>query len=770
MQPWLRVCCLVAIIAVSAPRTDAAELADELQRQDAVVATAEEKDSLANQVRDDLRVRLQLANARSTAEWQAIQTREDWERLRAKKLEALERSLGRWPDQTPIRIEMTGEVVGDGFRVRNILAESRPGWWVSANVYVPEPLRESMPGIVISHAHHTAKTHGELQDMGMTWARAGCCVIVPDHVGHGERRQHPFASATDYPKPFAVGRQDYYFRYDNAIQLHLVGESLIGWMAWDLTRCADVLLSIKGVDAERLILLGGVAGGGDPAAVAGLLDNRFAAVVPFNFGGPQPETRYPLPEDSERTFDYVGSGGWESTRNLQQSAAGGFLPWMIVGGIAPRRLVYGHEFSWDRERDLVWKRFEKIYGLYERPERLAFTHGRGVLKDQPPTATHCTHIGAPHRVKIHEAFRQWFGIEVTPDSEYSHRIDSDRLRCWTDEARRSLQPKSLSQMTTALADDLVKRLREQKRATSLRVEVQDRWEALLGGLAVERLQEANRRTSDEVAGIHVERWMLKAASGIRIPCVLLRPEKAERHTPVVLAICSQGKTRLLKERSTDIAAIVNVGGMVCLADPRGIGESKLGDSHTRRSSATSHSSTDLMLGTPLLGEQLSDVRLVLHWLRQRSDVGFRPLVVWGESLIPANPESAAFKTPRDDDQALPAVSEPQASLLALLTGLFEEDLDAIYTCGGLVSWHSLLQSHLVLTAHDVVVPRALIAGDMSDLIAVQAPTTQLWLEGLVDGWNRAASESDLAVLRMARPEGRVAATRQGIAKWIKELK
>jgi hypothetical protein len=60
-----------------------------------------------------------------------------------------------------------------------------------------------MPGIVLCHSHHNPKTQGELQDMGMTWARLGCMVLVMDQLGHGERRQHPFRSAKDYPGEFS---------------------------------------------------------------------------------------------------------------------------------------------------------------------------------------------------------------------------------------------------------------------------------------------------------------------------------------------------------------------------------------------------------------------------------------------------------------------------------------------------------------------------------------------------------------------------------------
>jgi len=733
---------------------------------DGTVATDDERESLANQVRTHLQQGLRRANERSTSEWNAVQSREDWERLRTAKLEALRKSLGApWQTEPGLRTEVTAEIEGDGFRIQNILLESRPGWWVSANLYRPQVSKDSMPGIVICHAHHTPKQHGELQDMGMTWARAGCLVIIPDQIGHGERRQHPFGSSADYPKPFSAGRQDYFFRYDNAIQLQLVGESLIGWMAQDLSRCVDLLLAPSGIDPQRIVLLGSVAGGGDPAAVAGALDHRFAAVVPFNFGGPQPETRFPLPDDIEQSFNYAGSGSWESTRNLAFSAHDLFLPWTIVGAVAPRRLVYGHEFSWDRERDPVWKRLQSIYQLYGHAGRLAFAHGFGELKGQPPQASHCTHIGIPHRKKIHEAFATWFGIEAT---EFSERVSSERLRCWTPDALQQHPPRRLAELTAdiAVAHDRDRRAHASGNLNERRLSVRTRYQAVLGETDLEALASATRRSADSATPELVQRWMLQGESGIRIPCVLLRSDKQDRHQPVILAICSQGKNRLMKERASEIAHLLEQGATICLMDPRGIGESKLGDSHTRRSSATSLSSTSLMLGHPLLGEQLRDVRLVLRWLRQRQDVGFRPLVLWGESLVEPNADDSAFHTPRDDDQALPAVSEPQAPLLALITGLFEDDLDGIYATGGLVSWRSALASHLVLTAYDSIVPGILTAGDIDDLIAAQRPQTRVRLERLVDGWNRLASPEAQASLTKASARCSVDSKRRGIAAWL----
>jgi hypothetical protein len=210
-----------------------------------------------------------------------------------------------------------------------------------------------------------------------------------------------------------------------------------------------VLLAQPGVDAQKLALLGAVAGGGDPAAVTGAVDERIAVVGPFNFGGPQPETRYPLPDDAETWFNYAGSGSWESTRNLADSARDGFLPWVIVGSIAPRKLIYGHEFAWDGERDPVWRRFQKIWSWYDAAGSLGVAHGRGSLRGNSPEDSHCGNIGAYHRRMIHPLLTRWLDIRVTTDDEYSQRHEAHALACWSDEWREKLSPRPLRELLRA---------------------------------------------------------------------------------------------------------------------------------------------------------------------------------------------------------------------------------------------------------------------------------------------------------------------------------
>ena len=47
---------------------------------------------------------------------------------------------------------------------------------------------------------------------------------------------------------------------------------------------------------------------------------------------------------------WFGIPSWEPTRCLRLGARDGFAHWMIVGSVAPRRLIYAHEFARDRGR------------------------------------------------------------------------------------------------------------------------------------------------------------------------------------------------------------------------------------------------------------------------------------------------------------------------------------------------------------------------------------------------------------------------------------
>jgi dienelactone hydrolase len=747
--------CLLAT-TVSPVRGDEARLralTKELQALDAKVyhpGSAEHK-KLLDDIRADVSGRRDRLNRESTAAWQNIKDKADWGRFVRAKLEALKTSLGHWPPvPETLRVRVTRKLPGDGFVIENIVFESRPGLLVTANLYSPAKPAASMPGILICHSHHNPKSQGELQDMGMTWARQGCLVLVPDMLGHGERRQHPFTDASTYKGSFKPGRQDYYFRYNVALQLHLIGDGLMGWMVWDLMRGVDLLLSRPGIDKDRIILLGAVAGGGDPAAVTAALDPRIRAVVPFNFGGPQPETKYPLPEDADKTFNYAGSGSWESTRNLRRSAADGFLPWVIVGSVAPRGLIHAHEFAWDRERDPVWKRLEKIYGFYDARDKLAFAHGRGKLTGQPPESTHCNNIGAEHRKHIHPTLEEWFRIPI-PEKEYQKRFAPEELRCLTKEAQTELRGKSVHELATELGRQRLevarKRLAQlppKRAAAQLRAD----WAELLGATEFPPGARPSVFRGAAIEGIAIERYLVPVATPkerdrVEIPLLILVPkhQKTEKIS-VVMAIAQTGKQGFLRHRADTVARLLQAGVAVCLPDLRGTGEAGFpGDSRRRSSASTSLSATELMLGETLLGARLRDLTAVLAFLRERATFDPARIALWGDSFAPVNSPDDNLQVPLDADK-LPDQAEPLGGLLTLFGALNDDKVKVVYAHGGLGSYLSVLESPFSYLPHDAVVPGALTAGDLADVAAALAPRS-LRLEGLVDGLNRRLSTDRL---------------------------
>jgi hypothetical protein len=729
----------------------------------AKLAADPQREELRQSLGRSLRDEIAEANRRSSAEWSRIANREGWEAFRAAKLAALRASLGVSQERPPTpKLKVTGELAGEGFKIRNVVYESRPGLVVTANLYFPDPPRgdvasNTMPGILLSHSHHNPKHEGELQDMGMTWSRAGCYVLVPDHLGHGERRQHPFAAAADYDKPFPVGRQDYNFRYDTSLQLYLVGESLMGWMVHDLMTSVSVLLAQPGIDPKRIILLGAVAGGGDPAGVTAALDERIACVVPFNFGGPQPENRYPLPVDAETSFNYAGSGSWESTRNLRNSAAEGFLPWVIVGSVAPRKLIHAHEFSWDRDRDPVWKRYERIWGFYgvgadEASLGLAFTHGHGTIQNTSDPASHCNNIGAVHRRQIHEAFRRWFAIDVKPKDEYSQRRTREELTCLTAAAREAFKPQPLHALLAKLADERLAKARAALSALTapeLLAAARRSWTRHLGDIEPpkEIKVRENSRHVETLGPMTVTRELLETGPGIATSMLTLSLTELDgrkgkpRLRPVVFGFASDGVASILKRRQADIANGLAHDFLVVLVDVRGVGVTGQGSDHGQQSAATAHSATALMLGQPLLGRQLRDLRTAWRHVQAREDLKVLEFMIMGGTGATPLAGGAPFAHPRRIDDR-PRECEPTGGLLALLLCLFEDDSDMVVSRLGLVSYRSILDSPFVQVPHEAVVPGVLLESDLPDLVVALAGQREVALEGPVDGRGRSVAVAD----------------------------
>jgi hypothetical protein len=474
--------------------------------------------------------------------------------------------------------------------------------------------------------------------------------------------------------------------------------------------------------------------------VTAALDPRVQAVAAFNFGGPQPD--YPIPANGERDFYYFGVAEWESTRCLRLGARDGFAHWVIAGSVAPRRLIYAHEFAWNQERDPVWPRLQQVFGWYDGADHLAVAFGQGQLKGSPPESSHCTNIGPLHRSKLYPTLKRWFDMPIP--QEYSRRRPAKDLLCLTPEAIKALQPRPLHELVAEMASGRLSVAR-QRRADlgpeERRKQLRKDWTRLLGDVEPKAEPTIHERRKQALGRLSVERLALEVEPGIVVPMVLLMPpSKPGKRPTVVLGLAQAGKQAFLKHRSEVMAELLAGGAAVCLVDVRGTGLA--GDSRRHSGSSTALSATEELLGQTLVGSRLRDVRSALRYLRSRSDLDAGHLALWGDSFAPANSQDRNLNVPLEVDP-FPDLAEPLGGLLGLLAALFEDGVRAIYIRGGLASCESLLHSPFCYVPRDGLVPGALTVGDLVDVAAALAPRP-LRLEGLVDGLNREVSNDALA--------------------------
>src|SRR5690606_32799180 len=123
----------------------------------------------------------------------------------------------------------------------------------------------------------------------------------------------------------------------------------------------------------------------------------------------------------------------------------------------------------------------------------------------------------------------------------------------------------------------------------------------------------------------------------------------------------------LKQHAREVAECLRAGVAVCLVDVRGTGETRAGSARGRNSSATSISSTELMLGQTLVGSRLRDLRSALNYLRSHDAIDGKRIAVWGASLAKVNADGEHLRVPLDAER-MPAQAEPLGGLLALLAG------------------------------------------------------------------------------------------------------
>jgi dienelactone hydrolase len=190
----------------------------------------------------------------------------EWPKFRAElRKKVIEKAGVQFFHSLPVNYRETGEIRRNGYSIKNVLFQTRPGVYATANLYVPSG-KGLFPAVLTMHGHWpNGKANAIFQSIGHSLALNGYVCLVVDIWGSGERTS-------------VHGVDEYHGSNLGASVLNL-GESLLGVQLSDNMRGIDLLCSLPYVDAGRIGATG-ASGGGNQTMWLAAVDERVKAAMP----------------------------------------------------------------------------------------------------------------------------------------------------------------------------------------------------------------------------------------------------------------------------------------------------------------------------------------------------------------------------------------------------------------------------------------------------------------------------------------------------------
>jgi dienelactone hydrolase len=196
---------------------------------------------------------------------------DEWNKRRERYREEYLYMLGLWPlpEKTPLQPTVTGTYEGDDFVVEMLHYQSRPGLYVTGNLYRPKEIKqgERLPAVLYVCGHSGRGRNGNktaFQPHGMWFARHGYVCLLVDTLQLGE-------IAAIHHGTYREGRWWWHSR----------GYTPAGVECWNGVRGIDYLISRNDVDPGRIAVTG-ISGGGAATFWITAADERVKVAVPVS--------------------------------------------------------------------------------------------------------------------------------------------------------------------------------------------------------------------------------------------------------------------------------------------------------------------------------------------------------------------------------------------------------------------------------------------------------------------------------------------------------
>ncbi|WP_292034304.1 MULTISPECIES: alpha/beta hydrolase family protein [unclassified Brevundimonas] len=580
------------------------------------------------------------------------------------------RLMGGLPEaRTPLRARTVGAISLDGFSLERVILESQPGFYLTANVYVPAT-PGAHPAVLLTPGHSAdGKVRGGVQaQIAAQLARRGVVVMFYDVLGHGERLQTFDPDRGVARAGGATGEHTLAFQ-----QTLPIGDNPARYFVWDAMRGLDYLSSRPDVDATRLGTLG-CSGGGMVSAYLAALDPRVKAAAAGCYIS-----------DFEHMIPTYGPQ--EAEQSLPDFIARGYnvTDWVLAAAPRPFAIVSTHDDSFPLGgAEAAYedaRRFYRLFGAEDQVQWIVGPGGHGALApvapqiigfflktlngDEAPVVMDEVRIPAPE------------DLLVTSTGQVSTAFEAQTVQTLSRQRADRLRPPALPAGGTGpeARAELARRIRDVARVTAA------------PGAPAPSVAFFQR---DQRQGYRIDALRISSEPGVILDGFYARHEGASRPALVLL---TDESPEALRQAGGLIDQYAERGWNVFALRPRGWGGTEevksalVGDWGLLSLRA-------LLVGKTVPGMRMDDAVQAINWLVAQPSVDASRIALHGSGIM---------------------------GPVALQAGVLDPRVQRIFLDEALASYRDIVDAPVSLDTPEVNLPGVLKHYDLPDLVAAMPP-------------------------------------------------
>ena len=578
-----------------------------------VLAGHEEELGISRAMLYDYFLRIAEEEMKPSAEIKSrLTTPEAWAKRQKYVREKMLESIGGLPERTPLNPRITGRLEREDYWVEKLIYESRPNYFVTANVYVPKKGSRPLPAILSPCGHSdNGKAYYKYQSLYISLVKKGFIVLSYDPLQQGERSE--YVDPETGKDLLEIGSRQHHHTGNLCF---LTGTNLAQYRIWDGIRALDYLFSRDDVDTTRIGLTGN-SGGGNMTTYISSLDDRISVAAPSCW--------------ITTLYDRIATRkGADPEQDLANILLWGVDQADMIMPLAPKPLLIcaaQKDFFPFKGTLKAFSELQLMYADFGAMEKVALAQA----DDQHG-------FSLPRRERVYAWMLRWLGNPRTNWREPEITIEPDSvLFCTkTGQVATSLGGETVWSMNKKLADKIFPEITPPKTASefdTFKNEMRGFIKKVLVVPDVPRQPQVQAFGSGRIGNTIVEKVAIGSEAGIFVPALIYRAADNEARKPGVVLIDEKGKAAV-----QDLALqLAGKGKIVCTLDPRGIGETM--DENTGRGEREGYygwhgreaffTYTSFIVGKPLLGLRVLDVLSSLNYFLSRSDVDSSQVTIYG---------------------------------------------------------------------------------------------------------------------------------------------